>query len=49
MSVGSVNITQRKQNKDTLHLLHRKLLKPLSERQCYIYPTTHKRKMAFRE
>lgn len=29
MSVGIVNITQRKYYKDTLHLLHHRLLQPL--------------------
>lgn len=39
MSVGIVNITQRKYDKDTLYLLHQEQLKSLSEKQCYIYPT----------
>lgn len=47
MSVGIVNITQRKYYKDTLHLLHHKLLKPLSERQHYIYPTHSQKKNVF--
>lgn len=38
MSVGIVNITQRKYYKDTLHLLHHRLLQLLRERQSYIYP-----------
>lgn len=40
MSVGIVNITQRKCDKDILYLLHHKLFKKmLSERLGYFYPT----------
>ena len=47
MSVGIVNITQRKYDKDTLYLLHQELLNPLSEKQYYIYPTHSQKENSF--
>lgn len=50
MSVGIVNITQRKYYKDTLHLLRHMLLKPsLREAELYLSNPSTKEKWLFRE
>ena len=49
MSVGVVNITQRKYDKDTLYLLHYELLNLSEGSSATFTQSSHKRKGTFRE